>query len=441
MPLQAVNAAGRGKRGPYEHILVSILPGGDRERIGKSMKRENFIPFSKKDLIEHLARRIQDAGTRGQFAAFCRTVEGIYHYQFDRDLEELKSSYAALDPDRITGLIPGISPAGDLSSGRELLDKVKRVLIAANYREITKERLQEALGNVSPWGLELKVDPDEYSLLTLHYREEYPESVVKRTFLLKRKFDYSVFRHVVLVFQLKSENRMPNGPGREGKGKYRSDKVYLKLFKNVPTVDLEMLFPDTEIQIKMSDKLKVIFPLAIGAVSSLYKIFSYILGHENLQQLWSQIGFWALVGGLFGVGLKGFSNYRNTIERYLKSLTESLYFQNLDNNSGVFKYLLDDAEEEECKELILGYYFLHFEADRNYGELELDERIELYFRDELKAEIDFEVDDSIRKLAELELLSSRDGVLKVVPLPTALEILRTRLISQIGAIRPTGSDA
>jgi hypothetical protein len=397
------------------------------------MKTENFIPFSKRDLIGHLSGKIDDDKEREGFRAFCTLVEAYYHFRFHRDLEELKEAYTCLDPDRTTKTIAGVSPKADPSSGPALLDKMRRLLVSANYREITRERIEEAFGSASPWGLQLKVDIDEYALLALYYREEYPESSVKKTLFLSKKFDYSVFRQVVLVFQL---SKKTDGGGRKarrkGQGKYQEDRVYLKLFKNVPTVDLEMLFPDTEIQIRLFDKVKVILPLAVGVVSSLYKILGYILGHGNAQRLWTQVGFWALVGGLFGVALKGFFGYRNTVEKYLRSLTESLYFQNLDNDSGVFKYLLDEAEEEECKELILGYFFLHRAPEGALAEEALDRQIEGYLKDELKAEIDFEVDESLRKLKALGLLDRETTALGVLPLPAAIEKLQKELAAQAG---------
>ena len=70
-----------------------------------------------------------------------------------------------------------------------------------------------------------------------------------------------MYRHVVLVFKLGEGSHQGRQAGDKKPGKYLRDKVYVKLFKNVPTVDLEMLFPDTDIQIKLFDKMKVILPL------------------------------------------------------------------------------------------------------------------------------------------------------------------------------------
>ncbi len=393
------------------------------------MKSENFIPFSKRDLIGHLGGRLDEGSQREGFSSFCSLVESVYHAEFYRDLEGLKAAYAAFDPDRISGSIPGVTPAPDTRANGTLLEGLKTLLTRANYREITRERIQAAFKGASPWGLQLRVDLQRYELLALFSREEYPESSVKKTLLFKKKYDYTVFRNVALAFQLKEGGTEGKKLSRTGQGRYSADRVYLKLFKNVPTVDLEMLFPDTQIEIRLFDKAKVALPLAIGAVSSLYKIIGYALG-RNVEQMWTQVGFWALVGGLFGVALKAFLGYRNTIEKYLKSLTESLYFQNLDNNSGVFKFLLDEAEEEECKELVLGYYFLTFEAGAHRTAKALDERIERYFKDELKAEIDFEVDDSLRKLSEMGLLRGAEGALETLDLDQALERLEKRLSSR-----------
>ncbi len=393
------------------------------------MKNDNSIPFSRTDLVAHLAEKLASPKEKDQFISFCRMIGVIYHHRFHEGLEAWKSSYAPLDPDRISGLIPGISPTAQAGSPKEVIEGIRKVLVSANYREITKGQLQEAFDRFSPWGLQLKVDLDEYEWLELYSRGEYPESSVKKTLFLRKRFDYSVFRQVVLVFKLKEGFHASKQEGKKGQGKYQSDRIYLKLFKNVPTVDLEMLFPDADIKIKLFDKLKVVIPLVIGAGSSLYKFISYILGKGSSPRLWSQIGFWALVGGLFGVALKGFFSYRNTIEKYLKSLTESLYFQNLDNNSGVFTYLMDNAEEEECKELLLGYFFLAFNASAISREDELDEAIEAYFREELKTDIDFEVDDSLRKLVELRLVTSKDGDLEAIALPLALEELERHWMS------------
>ncbi len=387
------------------------------------MKSDNSIPFSRSDLVGHLAAFFPEGRERAAFLNLAALVEAHYHRRFHEDLGRWKASYAVLDPDRTSMPIPGVSAQATGAEAGTVIEGVRKALVSANYREISRERLQEAFAKNSPWGLQLRVELGDYEDLALYSRGEYPEASVKKTFFLKRRFEYSVFRQVVLVFKLRDAPRDGRQDGHRSQGRYRSDKVYLKLFKNVPTVDLEMLFPDADIRIRPLDKLKVVLPLAAGLSSSLYKIVGYVLGHGSALGLLGQLGFWALVGGLFGVALKGFLSYRTTVEKYLKSLTESLYFQNLDNNSGVYTYLMDEAEEEECKEVLLGYAFLAAGKGRTWDLPSLDRAIEAHFRESLGREVDFEVEDSIRKLEDLGLMMSTGKSLEARPLGEALAYL------------------
>lgn len=384
------------------------------------MNREHFIPFSKRELSSRLTTNFTDKTEKDDFAHFCGIIGSVYHFQFHSILEDFKTAYASIDPDRNPLTLSLPSEPEILQFENDALSSLNSILIAGNYSQITPDQLQVAFGKASPWGLNLKVDTEAYEVLSLYYRGEHPDQLDKKKFFINKYYDFSVYDRVVLVFKLKeTTDDNPNTMHQFVKG-----KVYLKLFKNVPAVDLEMLFPDTKIVIRSFDKVKVIAPLAAGIMTTAYKILGYIMKEGNPVHLWTQIGFWVLIGSLFGVALKGFLGYKNTVQKYLKTLTTSLYFQNLDNNSGVFKHILDEAEEEECKELILAYYFLLVQRTKITSIEKLDECVEDFFRTEYGFEIDFEVDDAIRKLTEMGLLSDEKS-LTVVPLRNALTKLNS----------------
>ena len=44
--------------------------------------------------------------------------------------------------------------------------------------------------------------------------------------------------------------------------------------------------------------------------------------------------------------------------KYQKELTDNIYFRNVNNNAGIFDYIIGAAEDQECKEAFLAYYFL-----------------------------------------------------------------------------------
>jgi len=74
----------------------------------------------------------------------------------------------------------------------------------------------------------------------------------------------------------------------------------------------------------------------------------------------------------------------------------------LDNNAGALFRILDDAQESECKEALLAYYFL-LTKSKPQTAAELDQAIEAWFAEHLQCHLDFEIDDALEKLLELRL--------------------------------------
>ena len=102
----------------------------------------------------------------------------------------------------------------------------------------------------------------------------------------------------------------------------------------------------------------------------------------------------------------------------MKTLSDNLYFKNLDNNMGVFYHLIDAAEEEEVKEAVLAYYFL-LTANERLTKKELDRRIENWLAEKWNCQIDFEIGDAVNKLERLELIHNDAGYLRCLPLGDA----------------------
>ena len=67
--------------------------------------------------------------------------------------------------------------------------------------------------------------------------------------------------------------------------------------------------------------------------------------------------FWPLYAPLaliLGYGYKTWYSFQVSKQTYTLQLTQSLYYQNLDNNGGVMFRLLDEAEEQETREIAAG---------------------------------------------------------------------------------------
>jgi hypothetical protein len=105
-----------------------------------------------------------------------------------------------------------------------------------------------------------------------------------------------------------------------------------------------------------------------------------------------------------------------------KTLSDNIYYRNVNNNAGIFGYIIGEAEEQECKEAFLAYYFLLTAADQP-SEDALDRRIEAWLRQNFGSDIDFECNDALAKLDKLGVLRRDGGKLTVLPLIDALRQL------------------
>ena len=143
----------------------------------------------------------------------------------------------------------------------------------------------------------------------------------------------------------------------------------LKLFANVPVADLEMLFPNSEVRMKTLDKLIIIVPAMIGIATMSAKIIAVLyfmwnliwwVGAEagvhtkkvDMSTLAAEAGL--VIGASVAIGLfigRQVMRYRFKKIQFLQALTDNLFVRNLDNNAGAFHRVLDDAQEEEVKEV------------------------------------------------------------------------------------------
>ncbi|MDH3222015.1 MAG: TMEM143 family protein, partial [Gammaproteobacteria bacterium] len=219
----------------------------------------------------------------------------------------------------------------------------------------------------------------------------------------------------------------------------RAGATLLKLFRNVPGADLEMLFPNTRVRMRLLDKLLIGVPALVSggivlttklgaSLVLLGSLFGYWLGVSSQPAELDRAGIMALLAGVAALGgylWKQFNNFKNRKLRFMQALTQNLYFKNLDNNAGVFYRLADDAEEEESKEAILAYYFL-LTADQPMTRGELDRAIELWFDERWDCRIDFEIEDALHKLVCLGLVEESDDRLAPVSPESGISLLDER---------------
>jgi hypothetical protein len=378
---------------------------------------EHFIPLRKADLVDRLCRRpgLSPADQDG-FRRLCQLLDATLHFEYHAHLEDLKSAYAAFDPDADTLISAAISDGERKSRLNLLFNRFTWLLERANFRQLSRGDLENALAAASHHGLSLEVDFDFFDRLEIYSRGEVTGIQQHRNwkrFYRREEVSVPVYQRLVIMFRV-----------REGQRATRSldtQDVFIKLFKDIPKMDLEMLLPGTRVKMSLIDRIKIVMPTVSGLVVSAVKAFKGAL----LAAAAGIYGILALLGVTLGYGVKSFFGYLQTKQKYQLNLTESLYYQNLDNNAGVLCRLLDEAEEQENREAVLGYYFLWRQADGRGSTAEvLDRQIEQFLGEALGRPIDFEVDDALAKLLRMGLVRQlADGRYLALPLVASLAAL------------------
>lgn len=386
-------------------------------------RREHFIPLRRSDLVRLLAKEgCLDEQTRSQFGQFCDLLAALFHHEYRNRLETLKDGYASFNPDAVTIEVDDeANDKRDVQSEQLFLELIG-LLERANYQRLSREEIEEAVGAASEWGVRLKVDFDVFERLEVFARGDI--LVAKHRRHWKRLYrneevDVPIYQRLMVAFQLREHKKLEKGVSTES--------IYLKLFKNIPKQDVDMLLPGASFQMSIFDHGKVMLPTMSGFILAVVKgtklaVISLFSG------FWGFLMFLGFVGGTAGYGVKSFLGYLRTKDKYRLNLTRNLYYQNLDNNAGVLFRLLDEAEEQELREAILAYALLRRRSgDEGWTAQQLDRAAEDYLRGVLGVDVDFEIHDAIDKLERLGCISQvDDGRWTAVSLDKAIASVRER---------------
>ncbi|MFO0616405.1 MAG: TMEM143 family protein [Polyangiaceae bacterium] len=388
-----------------------------------SSSRQRFIPFRRREIVDLLCR---EDPTPARLRAFASLVETHFHALFHPRVEKLKEHYFPFSPDRDLRTLETWNDDDLEQHEAGLLEGLTAVLDDANYEEVTKSELDHALREQSLFRVTLSIDFNAFDRYALYRRGDVVHHVeVPRMFFRKKTIAVPTFERVAMLVRFQSREYFE---ARKRKNfLFEPGSVVIKLFKNVPKADLEMLLPTTEVRMSWRDGAVLVVPGLVGAIFILLKTatplllaatilwslfkakfakgenpFDLALTYEHLAIIATAT---LALGGIVAFVVKQWLNFKNRKMRFLKLLADNLYFKNLDNNEGVFLRLVDQAEEEESKELILAYAFLRRTGPMTEGAL--DELIERWIEERGKVAIDFEVDDALEKLVALGLVDVR----------------------------------
>ncbi|MFN9414806.1 MAG: TMEM143 family protein, partial [Pirellula sp.] len=376
-------------------------------------KREHFLPFRPNQLIERLASQCNRPEEFDKLRPAIDDFKRKIRLQYQHHHEYLIDLYSQFDPDRdlsdraleVAAEGSGSLISVDESICRSLFAEIADSLHHANYRRLSPREIQAAIGAASHWGVRLQIRFSSFRRLEVYGRGDIVTKRMKRdwrSFFRMREVDVPIYQRLVVVFRPK-EMQSLNDP-------LDPTRVHLRMFKNIPKADIDMMLPGSTIRLSWLDTGKIGIPTLWGIFimsSKLAKSLWIIALIGTLKVLSSFLFAIAIVLATIFYGVKSILSYTSTKRRYQLNITRSLYFQNLDNNLGALLRLETEAEQQELCEAILAYYVLS-QAQGPLSIKEIDLRAEFILESLTGCPIDFDVDEAIRYLGSLGVFRRTD---------------------------------
>jgi hypothetical protein len=401
---------------------------------GASLGREKFLPVTRAALADRLtAASAWPSGEAAHARRFLRYLDYWRRHSYTMRLIDMEQSYEPFSPDSDLLSTRTYTPQERTTLRKRLVAQISEFLEQGNFTRVEPTEVHVILTKDSHYGLDLQVDLKAFEEILIYYRGATTITQRRRDpmkgYLGWKEVKIPVFQRLFLLFKLKpvedrvrelmEERKIERKEAEKIVRRLRgmlpvaisSDLVYLKLFKNMPRSDVEMIFPNTKVRFRMFDKIKFGVTagsgLGMGVVGTAGKIALLTT---------SPLAFAGAVLGLGGVAARQASNFIAQRNRYMVVMAQNLYFHAMADNRGVMTLLADRASEEDVKEEMLLYSVLA-KAPANIRDLsDLDRAIEAYLKTTFGIDVDFDVQDALRRLEQDGIVTQlADGTLQTLP--------------------------
>jgi Protein of unknown function (DUF3754) len=389
----------------------------------KVYARERFIPVSRYGLRAKLIAMLAEGG--GDRKAWGRALDCLAawrHQEHRRRLLDLIEDYLPFCPDSDTANLLELDVDARDKARAEFIAGIERMLAQANFVRLSRADVQRLLVKQSPYGLNLKVDLSEFDEALLYYRGtgtiRREERNPWRLYLRKDRLDVPIFERLFLLLKLKpaevriaeimASTQVDRARAAREVEKARahfppgvsSDYIYVKIFKRIPQVDIEMLFPNTQVAFMPFDKLKLMVTAGGGTVAGVAGTATKLLAATNPFAL--AFGVFGLSAVIFRQAMKFF----HTRNHYMMVLAQNLYFCSLANNCGALTLIADGAEEEDVKGDMLLYAFLARHPSGHDALSQIKTMVTRFLAERCGVSVNFDAGDALKRLRADGLVSA-----------------------------------
>ncbi len=391
------------------------LLNGDEDLI-----RETFLPITRTALVDRLTRPQAWPGEQARDARrFFKYLAYWRQQQHNAAATALDQTYELFNPDSDLLMTRQFTDSERFAMQKRVVANLRGLLKQANYRALDPSEVELILTRDSHYGLDFQLDLEAFEELEIYFRgasTRKDQRRLMRKFFRKEEFDVPIFQRLCILFKLKTvEQRVEDVMEARQIDRAKAVKIvnnlrklvpegvsheniYLKLFKNMPRADVEMIFPNTRVKFRLMDKIK------LGAMSSGAVGFGLASSAGKIALLATNpIGAVGAIAALGAAAFRQLMAFFNTRQKYMVVMAQNLYFHALADNRGVIMTLADRAADEDVKEEMLLYSVLAKETVTRADLPDVDRAIEQYLHRSFGVQVDFDLEDALERLL-------RDGI-------------------------------
>ncbi|KAM6549483.1 hypothetical protein CsatB_021159 [Cannabis sativa] len=415
------------------------------------LERESVVPILKSKLLETLSYNFEDVSERDEFVKFCQRVECTIRAWYLLQFEDLMQLYALFDPVYGARKLEqhNLTPEQVDSFELSFLNHLFKVMDKSNFKITTDDEIEyiifrRGIGidhntaffyqaklntiilktwrfflkvtglkrllygksrkhcqNDSSQPVEISIEDEQDSLYVERIRiEKINLSIAK--LLGKVTIQEPTFDRIIVVYRRK-KTRHQNEKG-----------IHVKHFKNIPMADLEIVLPEKKNpSLTPMDWVKFLISAAIGLVTV---VSSLSMPTADIRVIY------AVLSAVIGYCIKTYFSFQSNLVAYQSLITQSVYEKQLDSGRGTLLHLCDEVIQQEVKEVIISFFILR-ECKKSTRQ-DLDLRCEQLIKEEFGESCNFDVDDAVRKLEKLRIISKDStGMYSCVDLKPANEII------------------
>lgn len=336
-----------------------------------------------------------------EFQARCARIESVIDARTGSYHTAFSDLYGNLDPDS-DSIKPESTAESDLAAEAiEAAQVCDEILMTAGYRRLDQAEIEACVGVASQWGVPVHVNFDLFEHLAVYARGDVIGTRVRRRIrrlYMPEQVDVPIYQRMVVIFVLNDDDHSAE--------ELNAAAMHLRMFKNIPKQDVDMLLPGTRVRLSKIDRVKIVAPSLGGWLLSMRKI-------AQIMFLYFALAFYstAVIAILVLAGIvyfiKSLFSYFRTKDKHLLDLTRNLYFQKLDTNAGVAYRIIQQSHRQSCVESMLAYYAIAI-SDKPLSTRRVRRRCERLLREAISVEIDFQVDRALLALCELKLIKPVD---------------------------------